>query len=581
MKIGICNVPLRGDKEKTVYPPLSVLAVMQSLRLAGYNNCGFYDINFFRPDEQALKNHFLREQYDIAGISASVSTSYKFVKKLAALIKSVSPRTIIVLGGALSVSSEVILKFVKEIDYCVVGEGEKTIIDLVNYIRSYGLGKSEEKLKTVKGLCFLNDKGEVVFTGYQDQLKVDEITDPDYGIIERYSDVNQYIITPFIFEQFRCDERTYERGRKDKRLATVVSSRGCVHRCTFCYRWQRGIRVFPVDRVIRHIRYLIEKYNVGFVSFGDENFGAAKRWIEEFIEQIKPLDILYRIAGICCENVSLPLLRQLKNSGCVALHYGFESGSDKILKVMEKKADVQRNLETARWTHEAGLQTVPALVVGMPGESYKTIGETTDFVNKITEFWPRDPIISINALVPLPGAPVYEYARYRGVIGKTLEDEERYLLGVSDQSGASLRHINLTDYPYFIVLGWIRCICWAARYNYYRKHDVASLSSLQLFSRLLGVLFKRRQIDRALREGIYGNSLFYHARYFIAPLYIMCKQAKADKQLFFYRCKELAVFPFRRRPFNDYVSLRQLLLERVGYLKEAPADSVQGLRVGR
>lgn len=581
MKISICNVPLRNEKEKTVYPPLGALAIVQSLCSAGYTSSSFYDINFFRPDEIMLGNYFSEGKYDIVGISATVSTSYKFVKKLAAIIKSALPKTVVVLGGALSASSEVVLKFIKEVDYCVIGEGEKVIVDLVNYIEFYGLRKLEEKLKGIKGLCFINSKDEVIFTGYNDQLKADEIRDPDYAIIEKYSDINQYIIEPFFYEQFKYDERTFEKHRKDKKLATVVSSRGCVHRCAFCYRWQRGIRVFSMDRVIWHIRYLINNYNVGFISFGDENFGVTKRWVEEFIEEIKLLDVLYRISGICCENISLPLLRQLKKSGCVAVHYGFESGSNRILKVMEKRADVQLNVEAARWTHEAGLQTVPALVVGMPGESYATIGETTDFVNRITEFWPRDPIISINALVPLPGTPVYEYARYKGLIGKTLEDEEKYLLNVSDQSGVSLRHINLTDYPYFIVLGWIRCICWAARYNYYRKHNILPLSSPQVFFHLLGVLFKRRQIDNKFRESIYGNSLFYHARYILAPLYIMYKQVKEDKKLFFYRCKELVVFPFRRKFFHDYMSLRQFLHERVEYQKDASAESVYSLRLGR
>ena len=491
MKIVICNVPLRPENLKTTYPPLGALAVVQSLRMAGYD-AAFYDINAFRNSEQDLTTYFNKNRFDVVGISATVSTSYKFVKKIALIIKSVSSETIIVVGGALTASAEILLKFTK-VDFCVIGEGEKTIVNLLNYIASYRMRKSEEELKKIKGLCFLNGKEDVIFTGYEKQISTDEIQDADYSIIEKYSRIDNYIIDPFYYEQFKYDSRSFQEHRKDKRLATAVVSRGCVNRCTFCHRWQKGIRIFPVDRVIKYIQHLKENYNVGFISFGDEDFGASKKWTKEFIERVKPLDILYRISGICTENVDPSLLKGLRDSGCISIHYGFESGSNEILKVMEKRSDIKVNTTVATWTNEADLQTVYALVVGMPGESYSTIRETTDFVKRITEFLPREPILSINALVTLPGAPVYEYARFKGLLGKTLADEERYLLRVSDRGGDSLEQLNITDYPYFIVHSWIRCIYLAAKYNYYKKNNLPRISTWKLFWEILHIVFKRRR----------------------------------------------------------------------------------------
>ncbi|MFH0771701.1 MAG: radical SAM protein [Candidatus Omnitrophota bacterium] len=579
MRIVVCNVPLRSENLKTTYPPLGALAVIQSLRAAGYDTA-FYDINVFRYTEDEMKSYFAKNKFDIVGISATVSTSYKFVKKLASAIRNVSPNTVIVAGGALTASAEILVKF-SDVDFCVICEGEKTIVNLADHISRHGRGKDSEELKKIKGICFLDSKSAAVFTGYEQQISVSEITDADYGIIEKHSRIDNYIIEPFYYEQFKHDSRSYEERREGKKLATVVSSRGCVNRCTFCHRWQRGIRILPVDRVIGHIRHLQKNHNVGFVSFGDEDFGANRKWTEEFIEKIKPLDILYRISGARADNVNLDLLNSLRQSGCVSIHYGFESGSDDMLKVMEKRADAALNVRVAEWTHKAGLQTVYALVVGMPGESHKTIKETTGFCEKVTEFLPRDPILSVNALVALPGAPVYEYARYKGFLGKTLEDEENYLLRISDQGGESIKQLNLTDYPYFIVQGWIRCIYWAVNYNYHVKKNLPRLSTKKLISAIFGIILRRNRGAKGFSDSLFSNTLFYRLRYVVAPLVIMLKNYKEDKSLFFQRCLELAVWPFKKKEFTDYVSVRAFLAKKLGDVKQLAPNSVEVLKWGR
>lgn len=579
MKIIICNIPLQAEKYKTRFVPLGALAIIQSLQSAGYG-AGFYDIHFYRPSDQEIKDYFLKHKFDVVGISAIVSTSYRYLCRLVSIIRSVLPDTIIVVGGALTASSEILLKF-NDIDFCVIGEGEKVIVNLMNYIASHGRNKSEEELRKIRGLCFLNRKGDVIFTGYEKELAVDEILDPDYTIIEKHSNIDQYIIEPFTYEELKSDERSFQKRRENKRLATVVTSRGCVNRCTFCHRWQRGIRIFPVDRVIWHIRHLMEYHNIGFISFGDEDFGASKRWLGEFVEKIEPLDILYRIQGICCRNIDLPLLKKLKKSGCIEIHYGFESGSNRILQVMEKRVDVGLNERVAKWTHEAGLLTFPHILVGMPGESYETVKETTDFTKRITEYLPREPLMGINALVVLPGAPVYEYARHKGLLGKTLTDEENYLLRVSDRGGTSQRQLNLTDYPYFIVQGWIRCICWAFHYNYYKRNEYPRVSTRNLLWAVLQIALKRRKKDKSFSRSIYCNPLFYHLRYFTSPIYIMWINFKEDKMLFLRRCLELMTWPFKKKKFTKYISLRNFLYEEVDSIRNIDKESVQVLKLGK
>ena len=399
-------------------------------------------------------------------------------------------------------------------------KGKKIIINLIKYLSVYSNAKSnEEELKKIRGLCFLNKQKEVEFTGYEPEIEINEIPDPDYNIIIQDSKLDAYIISPFYYEQFKYDERTYEQKRKNKKMATVITSRGCVARCTFCHRWQKGLRIFSVDRVMNHIQFLMENYNVGFVSFGDEDFGASERWVNNFIEKIASLDILYRISAARVDHISLPLLKRLRETGCIAIHHGFESGSNHILKVMEKRATVEENTNATLWAHEAKLQTVPALVVGMPGETYSTIQETSKFVQTITEYYPYEPIVSPNLLVALPGTPV-EYARFKGFLGTTLKDEEDYLMRVSDHGGGSPVQFNFTDYPYFIVQSWIKCIMIEVMYHYYKKNNLPTLSTLGLFKKILFYLLLNKK-KRTFSSGFYSHPLVYRLRYFLTPIPII------------------------------------------------------------
>lgn len=578
MKIVICTVPLRPDKIKTNYPPIGAMAIIQSLRSAGYDP-DFYDINVFRPSEDEIRDYFMKNKYDVVGISASVSASYRYVKRLSGIIKSLSPKTIVVIGGRLAASSEVILRF-SPIDFCVIGEGENIAVNLLNYISRHGNEKNDEEIEKIKGLCFVNGGNSVVFTGYDTQPSIEEIRDPDYGILERYSDINNYIIDPLFYEQFGYDERTFLDCRKGKRLGTVVTSRGCVNRCTFCHRWQRGIRIFPVDRVIKNIEFLVKNYNVGFISFGDENFGASRRWTEEFIAKVKPLNILYRIAGICSENVDPGILRRLRDSGCVAVHFGFESGSNRMLKVIEKRADVEANAKAAIWTHEAGLQTVPALVIGMPGESFRTVEETSNFVKRVTEFLPRIPVVSTNLLIVLPGTPAYEFARYKGLLGKTAEDEENYLLRITNRGGDSAEQLNLTDYPYFVVQSWVRCIYVAAVYNWHKNKNIPPLPFYKVIYGIFRIALHRKLNFEPQR--IFCHPLVYHLRYIIMPIFVIRENYRnCDRKLFIERFRELLTWPFRKKIFTDYIGLRDFLMKNGNKAAEAPGDSVYALRMGR
>jgi radical SAM superfamily enzyme YgiQ (UPF0313 family) len=480
------------------------MAIIQKLIRSGYPDTSLFDIDGLRPPYKDIIAHFQREHPDVVGISGVVSTSYEFIKQFIGTLHVILPETSVIVGGNVAANAEILLRLAKA-DYCVIGEGELTIVDLVNYLKKKG-GRSQrddyQALRTIPGLTFKDENDVAVFTGYRPNIPADGLYDLDYDILKRDTDINRYIIEPWFYVGFAYDPRSIEPQRKGKKLATIVSTKGCVAKCTFCHRWDKGIRFVGVDRIIERIKSLQQRYNVGFISFADENFGSDHKWVDELLDKITPLDVLWRVGGVRCRSVNLDMLKRMRDAGCVNVQYGIESGSQRMLDVMEKNTKVEHNLNAAKWTYEAGLYTAYSMVIAMPGECPETIQETIEFLKDITEFLPEPPYgrLSMNRLEALPGTPVYEYGKVLGLIGRTPEEEEKYLLHISDTAGSEkAKQLNFTDYPDFIVQSWFRLLWIEVMHNWYRKHPDQQMSLPRTLWNSSLKLLESRHIDQELR----------------------------------------------------------------------------------
>lgn len=448
MKVAVMTTPIRPYP--TDFPPLGSLAVIQALRERGFD-VSFLNIDYHRQAEEEIRRYFREGCFDVVGVSAVVSTAYAYTKYIAQLIRDESPNSVIVVGGNLAASAEVLLRLT-ETDICVLGDGELIFADLVEFL---ALGGSKGPgLREQPGLSFL-DEGEFVFTGYRAPPEGKAISQPDYQILAEDGSLDHYLPTDPWWLRF--DEAEPPVGMSNMRSATVVTTKGCVAKCTFCHRFEKGYRMSPAESVMTHVRHLQEQYNVGFVAVGDENFGSHKDLSREIALGFHELGIMWRVAGVRARTVDLETLRFWKAHGCVEVTYGIESGSQTMLDVMQKNTTVEMNAKGLEAAYEAELATALQLVLGMPGETDDTVNETTDFVKKHIHCIIRNgfPYVSVNYAQALPGTPLYEYARQTRNIGPTLDDEEQYLLAISDVDAYEADHfINYTKQPLLKVLLW-------------------------------------------------------------------------------------------------------------------------------
>lgn len=453
-KILVVTTPIRPIP--TGFPPLGSLSIITALNKAGFNNTEFYNIDYLRPDYSDAINYIREKKPDILGISAVVSTAYEYSKKLSLGVKKALPETNIILGGNLGASAEIILKKTGA-DFVCTGEGEVTVVD---FVECWLGARSKDDFKQVKGLAFLDRDQNLVVTPFPDPIKANEVYDVDWSILDKLGQTDFFFPEwddPVIHGPFLKDPRCFEPHRAGKRVAVLPGSKGCVARCTFCHRWDKGIRYIPVSLVMERIDYLIEKYNVGFINFADENFGTDRKWLSQFIEEIKKRDIIWRVGGMRVNTIDSEKIKKMKDAGCIYVQFGMESGSQKMLDVMEKVTRVEQNYNAIKWTTESNIFTTVQLIIGMPGETQETIDETCKFTSYVVEQSPNaDPnALSINFAQALPGTPLYEIGRRKGAIGQSLDAEEEYLLEISGRDARDGEtYLNLTDYPKLYLEKW-------------------------------------------------------------------------------------------------------------------------------
>jgi len=457
------------------FPPYGIMSIMTYLKKHGYTNMHFYNIDLERPSREDAVKKIIEHQPEILLISAPTSTCYENTKYFAAEIRKYLPDVFIIIGGSLAASAEIILKKT-EIDLCVLGEGERVCLEVFDQL---ALDFNNRNFRQIKGLGYLNKEGTLVNTGYPEQLPKEQVYDVDWeilgerGIKQCFPNLQEYAKDIYALKYWfpqGVDEK--DKYLLDTNIGTLQLSKGCVARCTFCHRFIKGIRFVPVNICIERIQELRDKYNCGVFAFGDECFGGDIKWLKEFCEQVKPLNVRWSAAGMRVQHMTPEIIAMMKDAGCGAIVYGMETGSDKILQIMEKRACLQDNVNAFKWTLDAGLYTIPQLILGMPGETPATVDESAEFIaHFLTLNKNQNPTeLSINFAQALPGTPLYEYARHKGLIGSSLDEEEAYLLGISDRNAADEETtLDLTGYPRLILLSWRDVVRITTYYRYVEK----------------------------------------------------------------------------------------------------------------
>lgn len=207
----------------------------------------------------------------------------------------------------------------------------------------------------------------------------------------------------------------------------VYTSRGCSYDCRFCSKISgRTYRVFPIKRVIEEI---VEVQALGFNSivFGDDNIIVNPKRVKKLLKEIKCLGITFRLNQDARERtLDEGLLQLAADAGCSEISFGIESGSQKMLDVMNKGTTVEANKNAIELTHKHGMKVKAYFIVNFPGENDETVAETIDFASDaMPDKW------LLSNFAPLPGSQVFHNPEKFGIDWLSSNWEDYYLAGAN------------------------------------------------------------------------------------------------------------------------------------------------------
>ena len=400
LEVLLVSPPLRAEQRYgrlaaagMYMPPMGLTVLAASLRKAGHS-VALLDCEALGLNHQEAKEQCRRSAPRILGLTA-VTMSVQSAADLAALLKPLLPNTVFVLGGPhLSAAPEETLTRYPQFDVGVIGEGEETLLELVRRVLC------EESITDLEGT--------IVWIG--DTLR----RNPNRALLEDIDTI------PFpawdLLPELQTHYRPSAFGFRKLPCMSVLTSRGCPGRCSFCSQgvWTDRYREHSAGYVLDMVRELYHHYGIRDLCIYDGTFGVKRSRLIELCELLiaERWDLVFSCnlrVGMADEK----MLRLLKRAGCWGVAYGIESGSSKILEHLRKDITPAMIQRAITLTARAGLISKGYLMVGTPAETEETLAETLAFISTLDL-----DLLTVNSFTPFPGTLDWERADGFGTFDK-------------------------------------------------------------------------------------------------------------------------------------------------------------------
>lgn len=322
---------------------------------------------------------------DLVGLSV-MTMQVSSALKISKLIKDFNSQIPIVWGGIHStLFPEQAVKH-PLVDIAVFGEGEQTLLDLIESI------KNKSSLKNIPGLAF-QENGNVIINQKRPFLKMTDLPLPKWSLMPK--EILENIV-----------------------LIPTHTSRGCPHQCAFCINsiTNNSWRGYSISQVLESLERIKEQscFKNKPMRFWDENFFTdiqrAKTIIQRMIDMKLNIswETTVRVDYIKENMIDDNFLGILKESGCYLLSFGGESGSEKILNKINKGINPEQIIYSAKQTLKYDIIPQYSFMVGLPGENKKDIKQTIYLIDQLTNLSPEIQILGPQVFRPYPGSVLYQ-----------------------------------------------------------------------------------------------------------------------------------------------------------------------------
>ncbi len=359
MKLLLANPNFKGIVEG---PSLGLCSIGTYIK--EHSSC---EIEIMEPILQGITEEQLLARVKVADILGLVCyTESRFqVFNFARKAKEANPNCKIVIGGPhVYALDRAILEHYPFIDLIVRGEGEETILEIIE-------GKPVEE---ILGITWRKNNGEVVRNSDRSLISDIDNLHYDYSLI--FSQVKEYKELGSPYELQKLNN------------LPMLASRGCPFQCSFCAAnelWGRMYRGLSPEELVKRLKKLSSDYNIGYFRFYDALFTANDARVLKFCDLLKESNLKIKFRIDIRVGTSREVLKNLKEAGCDVVGLGIESGSDKILQRINKRITREKIEETIKMCKELGYWVHGFFMVSLPDETLEDFEKTFELFKLFDE----------------------------------------------------------------------------------------------------------------------------------------------------------------------------------------------------
>lgn len=421
-------------------PPIGVAYVASSLQQAGHrveviDAVGEDVFRMVRvPEDDRFLAHGLSiEQVakrlnpatEIIGISCAFSHEWPMTREVIRRLRQELPGVPFVAGGEhITAMPEFCLNDCEALDYCVLGEGEETMVALIEALTS-----GEPVTANLAGIAMRVDGAPARSPRRGRIRRIDDIPLPAWDLIP----LRNYLDNGLGF------------GVNRGRCIPLLASRGCPYECTFCSNpemWTTRWVARDAKTLLQEMRMYMERYKIDNFDFYDLTAIVKRDWIIEFCHLIidSGLKFTWQLpSGTRSEAIDEEVCHLLYASGCRNMSYAPESGSPSVLKKIKKKVDLGRMKRSMRAAIRNDVNVKANIIFGFPEDTHKEIWESMRFIVAMAAIGVHD--MSVSPFSPYPGSELFDDLRKRGKIPELSDDYFYSLATYTDL----LRTVSVAD----------------------------------------------------------------------------------------------------------------------------------------
>jgi len=405
MKIVLVNPPEHYSGEKRVSPPIGLAYIAAALEAEGHG-VSIIDSPVAKYTLDQTVNKVVQEQPDAVGLTATTHTRF-IAADIGRQIKECLDTFVFVGGPHFSATAKDALQQIPSIDVVVRGEGEYTVLELLQ--RYF----TNEPLDKVLGISYRNNRGRIIENPDRPPVDLNSIPMPSWHLLP--------------MDNYRGGLGEYRHGNLSKEewnmpAAGVMSSRGCPFQCIFCAtsassRGAKPFRMLDPTKFVDNIELLYRKHGTRLFHFWDDTFTISKGHVVEVCEEIlhRHLNIKW-YARARVNTVDKEMLAIMRRAGCVALLYGVESGSLKVLNSIKKHITLNQVREAVKLSVELGFDVLLAFMISFPEEREEDVLATLRFVAELRKMGENVAPIALSPTVIYPGTEIEAIALKEGHI---------------------------------------------------------------------------------------------------------------------------------------------------------------------